>query len=179
MMKTARIAAVVMLLTGLGMAQDLAVTAANEARDLLRVAEADHSLAMFVTAVQLSGMAKVLQDEGPLTVFALSNRAFANLRKEDREALLANPAAMNVLLAHYIVHGSIAGDDKTDLLSARTLMGAKLRTDIRGEGFYVNGAKLGQTGIRCSNGVIYLLDSFDPGLVHDALAMSRADPRKK
>jgi len=179
MMKTARIVAVLMLLTGLGIAQDVTVPAESGARDLLRVAEAERSLAMFVTAVQSGGMAKVLQDEGPLTVFALSNRAFASLRKEDREALLANPAAMNILLAHYIVHGNIAGDDETDLSSARTLMGAKLRTDIRGEGFYVNGARLGQTGIRCTNGTIYVLDSFDPGLLHDALVMSRADPRKK
>lgn len=179
MMKTARIVAVLMLLTGLGMAQDLAVTAANEARDLLRAVEADRSLTMFATAVQSSGMAKMMQGDGPLTVFALSNRAFANLLKEDREALLTNRAAMHILLAHYVVHGNIASDDTDDLLSARTVMGAKLRTDIRGEGFYVNGAKLGRTGIRCSNGMIYLLDSFDPGFIHDALAISRANQREK
>ena len=175
-MKTARIAVVVMLLTGFGMAQDVAVPEANEARDLLRAGEADRSLAMFMTAVQSSGMAKMLRDEGPLTVFAVSNRAFSDLSKEERDALMTNPAAMHILLTHYIVRGSITGDDKS-LLSARTLMGAKLRTDIRGEGFYVNGARLGQAGIRCTNGVIYLLDSFDPGLIRDALAISRAGQR--
>jgi len=178
-MNTARIAALVMLLTGLAIAQEFAAPAASEARDLLSVAQADRSLAMFVTAVQSSGMAKMLRDEGPLTVFALSNRAFANLPKEDRQALLANRAALNILLVHYITRGSIASDDKSDLLSARTLVGTKLRTDIHSEGFYVNGAKLGQTGIRCANGMIHVLDSFDPGLLHDALAMSRTDQREK
>jgi uncharacterized surface protein with fasciclin (FAS1) repeats len=178
-MKTARIAAVVMLLTGLGIAQDIAAPAASEARDILSVARADRSLAMFVTVVQSSGMAKMLRDEGPLTVFALSNRAFANLLKEDREKLLTNPAAMHILLAHYITRGSIASDDKSDLLAARTLVGTKLRADFRSEGSYVNGAKLGQTGIRCANGVIHVLDSFDPGLLHDAFAMSRTDQREK
>jgi uncharacterized surface protein with fasciclin (FAS1) repeats len=178
-MKTARIAAAVMLLTGLGIAQELAVPAASEARDLLSVAETNRSLAAFVTVVQSSGMAKMLRDEGPLTVFALSNRAFANLLKEDRDALLTNRAAMHILLAHYITRGSIASDDKADLLAARTLVGTKLRTDFHNEGFYVNGAKLGQTGIRCANGTIHVLDSFDPGLLHDALAMSRTDQREK
>jgi uncharacterized surface protein with fasciclin (FAS1) repeats len=178
-MKRTGIAAIVVLLTGMGMAQDLASPAASETRDLSSVAQADRSLAMFMTAVQSSGMAKMLRDEGPLTVFALSNRAFAKLLKEDREALIANRAAMHILLAHYFVRGSIARDDKTDLLSARTLMGAKLRADIRSEGFYVNGARLGQTGIRCTNGMIFVLDSFDPGLLHDAFAMSRTDQREK
>jgi transforming growth factor-beta-induced protein len=178
-MKRAGIAAVVMLLMGLAIAQDVGVPAAGQARDLLSVAQADRSLAMFVTAVQSSGMAKMLRDEGPLTVFALSNRAFANLPREDREALLTNHAAMHILLAHYMIHGSIASDDAADLRSARTLVGVKLRTDIRSEGFYVNGAKLGQTDIRCANGAIHMLDSFDPGLVRDAIAMSRMDQREK
>jgi uncharacterized surface protein with fasciclin (FAS1) repeats len=178
-MKTARIAAVLMLLTGFAIAQDVAAPAASGARDLLSVAQADRSLAMFVTAVQSSGMAKMLRDEGPLTVFALTNRAFANLVKEDREALMTNRASMHILLAHYIIHGSIASDDTADLRSARTLLGVKLRTDIRSEGFYVNGAKLGQDGFRCENGMIHVLDSFDPGFVRDAIAMSRKDQRAK
>jgi uncharacterized surface protein with fasciclin (FAS1) repeats len=132
---------------------------------------------MFVTAVQSSGMAKTLREDGPFTVFALSNRAFANLPKEEMEALLSNPAAMHVLLAHYIAHGSISQDDTAELLSARTLLGVKLRTDIRSEGSYVNGARLNQTEIPCANGMIYVLDRFDPGLVHDALAFVRANPR--
>jgi uncharacterized surface protein with fasciclin (FAS1) repeats len=178
-MTRAGIAALVMLLTGVAIAQNFAAPAASEARDLLTVAQADRSLAMFVTVAQSSGMAKMLRDEGPLTVFALSNRAFANLLKEDREKLLTNRAAMRILLAHYITRGSIASDDKSDLLSARTLVGTKLRTDLRSEGSYVNGAKLGHTDIRCSNGMIHVLDSFDPGLLHDALAMSKTDQREK
>ncbi len=119
----------------------------------------------------------MLREEGPLTVFALSNRAFANLPKEDRETLLTDRAAMHFLLAHYIVRGLISTGDS--LLSARTLVGVKLRTDIRSEGSYVNGAKLNQADILCANGVIQVLDSFDPGLVHDAVATSKTNRKEK
>jgi uncharacterized surface protein with fasciclin (FAS1) repeats len=156
-MKKVRIAVLMTVLAGLAIAQDT--------QDVFTEAQANHSLSMFVAAIRSSGMAKLLRDEGPLTVFALSNRAFANLPKEDLEALLTDRAAMHVLLSHYIARGSI-----NDLSSARTLLGGRLRTDIRSEGSYVNGAKLGQGGIRCTNGEIHVLDSFDLGLVRDATA---------
>jgi uncharacterized surface protein with fasciclin (FAS1) repeats len=165
-MKSIRSAVLVALLTGLAIAQD--------ARDLFTTAQANRSLSMFAVAIQSSGMAKMLREEGPLTVFALSNRAFANLAKEDLEALLTNRAAMHVLLEHYIARGSI-----NDLSSARTLLGGKLRADIRSEGSYVNGAQLKQGGIRCTNGTIHVLDSFDPGLVRDAVAVSTVSRRQK
>ncbi len=179
-MRTARIALLLILLTGLTIAQTAATgPAANQPQDIFGVARADRSLAMFMTAIQSSGMARSLLDEGPLTVFALSNRAFFNLPKEQRESLLTDRAALHFLMTHYIVHGSIARGDAADMLSARTLMGGKLRTDIRSEGLYINGAKLSQPAIQCVNGMIYVLDSFDPGLVHDAIAFSRTDQRGK
>lgn len=151
----------------------------SQSRDLLTVVQANHSLSMFVAAVRFSGMAKVLRDEAPLTVYALSNQAFANLPHDDLEALLANPAAMNILLAHYIARGSIRNDDTPSLLSARTLPGVKLRTDIRSEGSYVNGAKLSQLDLRCTNGRLHVLDAFDPRLVRDAVALAKANRREK
>ncbi|SRR6266849_6208874 len=175
-MRNLKIVTIFMLLAAFAIAQD-APREASPAPDLLTTLQADRSLAIFVTAVQSGGMAKMLREEGPLTVFALSNRAFANLPKEDRETLLTDRAAMHFLLAHYIVRGIISTGDS--LLSARTLVGVKLRTDIRSEGSYVNGAKLNQADILCANGVIQVLDSFDPGLVHDAVATSKTNRKEK
>jgi len=171
-MKILKLATIFITLAALATAQDRAREAVA-VPDLLTTLQTERSLAMFVTAVQSSGMAKMLREEGPLTVFALSNRAFANLSKEDREALLNDHGAMNFLLARYIARGTIPTDDLATLQSARTLVGVKFHVDIRGEGSYVNGAKLSAVEIRCSNGVIHVLDSFDPGLLHDALAISR------
>src|SRR5437764_10487058 len=119
-MRDVRIAVVFMMLAGMAIAQDVSREAtAIQTQDLLTTAQADRSLAMFVTAVQSSGMAKMLREEGPFTVFALSNRAFANLPKEDRETLLTDRAAMHLLMAHYIARGTIPGNDKASLQSAR------------------------------------------------------------
>jgi uncharacterized surface protein with fasciclin (FAS1) repeats len=179
-MKSVRIVAVLMMLVGLAVAQEISEKLPSGlSQDLLTVAQGNRSLSMFVAAAQSSGMAKILREQGPLTVFALSNRAFANLPKGDLENLLKNQAAMHFLLAHYVAHGNIAQDDSASLLSARTLVGIKLRTDIRSEGSYVNGAKLGQGDIRCTNGMIHVLDFFDPGLVHDAVVLAKASRREK
>lgn len=177
-MTNLRIFAAIILLAGLAGAQDASRLAPSnepsptQPRDLFSVAQSDNSLSMFVTAVQSSGMVKMLREEGPFTVFALSNRAFANLPKNDMEALLSNRAAMHILLGHYIVPGNISENDTAELMSARTLVGVKLRMDVRSEGYYVNGARLNQTEISCANGMIHVLDRFDPGLVHDAVALS-------
>lgn len=177
-MRNLKIVTVFTLLAAFAIAQD-AIREATPATDLLTALQADRSLAMFVTAVQSSGMAKVLREEGPLTVFALSNRAFADLPKEDRETLLTDRSAMHLLLAHYIARGIIPADDTASLRSARTLVGVKLRTDVRSEGSYVNGAKLSQFTIQSANGMIHVLDSFDPGLVHEAVTLSTKNRKEK
>jgi uncharacterized surface protein with fasciclin (FAS1) repeats len=172
-------AGALLILTSLAIAQSLArAPSPNSSRDLFSVLQSDDSLAMFATAVQSSGLVKMLRQEGPFTVFALSNHAFANLPKEDVEALLSNHAAMHVLLERYIAHGNIPQGDTADLLSARTLLGVKLHTGIRSEGSYVNGAKLDQGEISCANGVIYVLDRFDPALVRNAIAFARMNRKE-
>ena len=172
-MKSLRIGAVLMILAGLAFAQDATKdVSSSAARDLLSVAQSDESLSMFVTATQSGGLAKMLREEGPFTVFALSNRAFTNLSKKDMEVLLSNRAAMHVLLARYVVRGNVSENNTAELESARTLLGVKLRTDVRSEGDYVNGAKLNQPGISCGNGMIFVLDRFDPALVHEAVALA-------
>jgi transforming growth factor-beta-induced protein len=174
-MRSAGIFAALLLLGGLAMAQESAMEpAGNRARDVFTVARLDDSLASFVGSIEATGMTNVLRGDQPLTIFALSNQAFATLSKEDREALMTNRVAMHFLLGHYIVPGDISPDDGENFLAARTLVGAKLRAEIRSEGTYVNGAKLTQPAIRCANGTIYVLDSFDLGLVHDAAAASKA-----
>ena len=163
-MKIVKALAAMLLLAGIALAQE------NQATDLLSAARAQGSLNMFVTALQSVGMARMLKEEGPFTVFALSDRAFVNLPKEDRDILTTHPPAMNLLLGRYIVRGTV---DAAGLAKARTLTGVKLHTDTRGEQFYVNGAEMKRAGTPCANGTMYVLDRFDPGLVHEAVQMGK------
>ena len=175
-MKMASIIVTVTLLTGLGSAR---AQEASQPQDLLSVAESNRSIGMFVAAARSSGMAKTLKEEGPFTLFAVRNQAFANLPKEDRETLMTNPGAMHFLLAHYVVRGDVNAEDSAGLESARTLDGMRLRVDVRSEGVYVNGSRLGQDTIHCANGTIYVLDHFDPGWVHEALGLVRTKAASK
>lgn len=121
----------------------------------------------------------MLRQEGPLTVFAPSNRAFAHLPKTDLEALLTNRTAMRLLLARYIARGRVLdSNDTANPVSVKTLSGLRLRADIHGEVQFVNGARLGSSA-RCSNGVIHILDSFDPALVRQAIAASQPSGTEK
>jgi uncharacterized surface protein with fasciclin (FAS1) repeats len=154
----------------------LAIAHAQEAvgsEDVLTAAGPDRSIGMFVDAVRSSAMAKMLREEGPFTLFAVRNQGFANLRKEDRETLMTNRGAMSFLLMHYVVRGNVNVDEVSSPESARTLDGMKLRVDAKTGGTYVNGSKLEQETIHCENGTIYVLGHFDPGWVHDAVAIAR------
>jgi len=173
-MRTLRIFPVFALVVVSAIAQDRPRKLTSDGQDLLSIAQTDHSLGMFVAAVHSSGLAKVLREDGSLTVFAPSNQAFAGLHKDQLDSLLAHPSAMHLLLSRYIVRGTALPDDAARLSSARTLAGVKLRVDVRSEVAYVNGAKLSHEPVRCANGVIYILNTVDPGLVRQALAVVRA-----
>ena len=162
-MRILRVAGVLAMLATIAVAQEQRSSA-----DLLAAAEAEGSLNMFVVAAQSSGMAKMLKEEGPFTVFAPSDRAFINLPKEDRERLETNHLAMHMLLSRYIVRGAVAGD-AASLSSARTLIGVKLRTDEHQGTLYVNGSRLQRSEIACNNGTLHVVDRFDPELVHEAV----------
>jgi len=176
-MTTLRNLVALVLITVSAIAQDQPRKSDSHAQDLLAAAQTDRSLGMFVAAVRSSGLAKVLREEGSLTVFALSNQAFASLHKDQLEALLKHPPALHFLLARYIVPGTVLSDDADHWTSARTLAGVKLRADLRSEGTYVNGAKLGHQPIRGSNGAVYILNTIDLALVQESLDLVRSDNR--
>jgi uncharacterized surface protein with fasciclin (FAS1) repeats len=143
-------------------------------RDILTTLRSEPSLTLFAAAAPLGSMAKTLADGSPLTVFAFSERALSLLSREERETLMANRSAMQHLTSRYIVAGLVRKDDAAGLAAARTLMGTRLRVDVRDEGVYVNGAIPQTDGIECSNGVIYFVDRFDPVFVRDALALAKS-----
>ncbi len=175
-MKNAMAASILLVLAGSALAQDASRdSATTEAHDLLTMSASNQSLSMFVNLLRMNGLAKMLREENPLTVFALTNQAFANLQNDDRKVLMTDHAALHFLLEHYIVRENIVDNDPTKMSTARTLQGLKLRTEVRSEGLYVNGARLSHDGIPCTNGILYTLDAFDPALVYQAVALARSN----
>lgn len=157
-------------LAGMMLASSASAQAKPAADNLLSVLSAHGDLHMFATAARQAGMGKMLQQEGPFTVFAPSDRAFLNLSKEDREALMTHPGAMHLLLARYLTQGWAT--PSAGLKQQLTMAGVWLPADLRDGKWMVNSAELDAAAQHCSNGTIYVLNRFDPGLVHDAVEMT-------
>src|SRR5579863_7460875 len=153
----------------------LVAMATASSRDVVSTVETNPSLTMFVSQLKTTGLEATLKQAGTWTVYGLTDRAFANLSPKDAKALLSDPGAMHLLLSHYIVEGSISRADTVSLSSARTLLGMKLRADVRSDGVRVNGAIIGKD-TACTNGMVYTLDAFDPGLVKEAVRAAKPAP---
>jgi len=111
-----------------------------------------------VTAVQAAGLEATLRGEGPFTIFAPTNGAFANLPAGALEGLLADiPALTNILLYH-VVPGRIRAEDLRDGQRLTTVQGKTIRISLR-NGARANDARIRQTNVEASNGIIHVIDA--------------------
>jgi uncharacterized surface protein with fasciclin (FAS1) repeats len=128
--------------------------------DLVDVAVEAGSFTTLVAAVQAAGMEDALRSEGPFTVFAPSDEAFAKLPEGTVEALLADPqGALSRILLYHVIPGKVMAADVTDGLTAETLRGAEVSFSIMEGMVKINDASIVATDIEASNGVIHVIDS--------------------
>ena len=92
--------------------------------DIVDTAVAAGSFNTLVAAVQAAGLEEALRGEGPFTVFAPTDEAFAAIPAETLEALLADPEALSQILLYHVLAGKVMAESVTDGLSADTLQGA-------------------------------------------------------
>ncbi len=126
--------------------------------NLLAVAEAG-GFSTLAAAVEAAGLSETLSGPGPFTVFAPTNEAFAKLPAGTVEALLKDPEALRAILLHHVVAGTVKAADVVKLKSAKTAGGTTLAIVADKTGVKVAGAKVTQTDIAASNGVIHVIDS--------------------
>jgi uncharacterized surface protein with fasciclin (FAS1) repeats len=111
-----------------------------------------------VSAVQAAGLVDVLNGNGPFTVFAPTDDAFAKLPKGTVEGLLGNKDALKKILTYHVVSGKVMAKDIVNLSSLKTLQGGDIAIDAT-EGVIINNAKVAKADIECSNGVIHIIDT--------------------
>ena len=99
-----------------------------------------------------------LKSEGPFTVFAPTDEAFAALPKETLDALLADPEALAKILTYHVLAGQVMAADVTDGLSGPTVAGPDITFTIVDGKPMINDAKIIATDIVASNGVIHVID---------------------
>jgi len=133
-------------------------TAAAPAGDLVDVAVAAGNFETLVAAVKAAELAETLTGEGPYTVFAPTDEAFAKIPQDKLDALLADKDALTVVLTYHVVPGKLMAADVVELNSATTVQGSTISIDTS-DGVKVNGANVIATDIEASNGVIHVIDT--------------------
>jgi uncharacterized surface protein with fasciclin (FAS1) repeats len=112
-----------------------------------------------VTAVEAAGLVETLKGEGPFTVFAPTDEAFARLPEGTVEALLADRAKLAEVLTYHVVAGKVKASDVVSLDWAATVQGQSVRVTTAGDHVMVDGAKVVKTDIKTSNGIIHVIDA--------------------
>jgi transforming growth factor-beta-induced protein len=136
-----------------------AVPVAYAQGDIVDVAVADGRFTTLVAAVQAAGLVDTLKGEGPFTVFAPTDDAFAKLPEGTVEALLADiPALTNILLYH-VVAGEVKAADVVTLDSANTALNKAVLVTVKDGRVFVNDAQVVITDVEASNGVIHVVDT--------------------
>ena len=114
-----------------------------------------------VAAVKAAGLVDALSGEGPLTVFAPTDEAFAKLPKGTVENLLKpeNKDQLVAVLTYHVVKGSYPAAKVLGSDSLKTLQGGSIAVKQDSKGAMVNDSRIIKTDIECSNGIIHVIDT--------------------
>ena len=113
---------------------------------------------MLVQAVQAAGLVETLSGQGPFTVFAPNDDAFAKLPSGAVEGLLKDIPKLKDILTYHVITGKVMAADVAGITSAKTVQGKELRIDTK-DGVKVNEANVIKADIATDNGVIHVIDS--------------------
>lgn len=126
--------------------------------DIVETASSAGSFNTLVSAVKAADLVGTLKGDGPFTVFAPTDAAFAKLPRAQLEALLADKAALTRVLTYHVVAGRVDAEEVVKLSSATTFEGQTVKIHI-GDSVMINNATLLKTDIETSNGVIHVIDT--------------------
>ncbi len=127
-------------------------------KDIVDIAMSSDDFSTLVAAVKAAGLVETLKGDGPYTVFAPTNEAFAKIPEDQLDALLKDKDALTKVLTYHVVPGKVMAADVTKLSSAKTVQGQSIAIDTR-DGVKVNNAKVIKTDILAENGVIHVIDT--------------------
>lgn len=132
-----------------------------EMSDIVDTAVAADGFETLVAAVKAAGLVETLKGEGPFTVFAPTDEAFAALPEGTLDTLLKpeNKDQLVSILTYHVVPGKVMAADVVKVESAKTVQGSEVTVKVDGDTVMVDGAKVVKTDIECSNGVIHVIDS--------------------
>jgi len=129
--------------------------------DIVDTAVADGRFTTLVAGLQAAELVDTLKGEGPFTVFAPTDEAFAALPAGTLDELLKpeNKQSLTDILLYHVVPGNVMAADVAAMTSATTVLGQDVAIKVDMGDVYVNDAKVIVTDIQTSNGIIHVLDA--------------------
>ena len=140
-------------------AAPVAVEAQTSDKDIVTIAVEAGSFTTLAAALEAADLVGVLQGDGPFTVFAPTDEAFAKLPEGTVEALLADKEALTRILTYHVVAGSVGSDAVVGLSEAQTLAGVMAPIEVKMGNVYVAGAQVTTADVMAANGVIHIIDA--------------------
>ncbi|HEY0886966.1 MAG TPA: fasciclin domain-containing protein [Ramlibacter sp.] len=131
--------------------------ASAQAKDIVDTAVAAGDFKTLAAALQKAGLVETLKSQGPFTVFAPTDAAFAKVPKDQLDALLADKEKLAAVLTYHVVPGKVMAKD-VRAGTVKSAQGSNLTLSTAG-GVKVDGANVVKADIVADNGVIHVIDS--------------------
>ena len=145
-----------------GLAMATSAVAADK-KDIVDTAAGADNFKTLVAAVKAAGLVDTLKGDGPFTVLAPTDEAFAKLPAGTVESLLKpeNKDKLVAILTYHVIPGKAMKADvaKLDGQSVKTVQGSPVKVAVGEGGVTINNAKVVATDIECTNGVIHVIDT--------------------
>lgn len=125
--------------------------------NIIEVAVSNGSFKTLATALTAAGLIETLQGEGPFTVFAPTDEAFAKIPAETLEAVLADKEKLTAILTYHVVAGKHMAADVLGMDTVTTLQGSTAKITV--EGPMINDATIVMPNVEADNGVIHVIDT--------------------
>ena len=136
-------------------------TTTDETKNIVDTAVAAGDFKTLATALKAAGLVETLEGDGPFTVFAPTDEAFAKLPEGTLADLLKpeNKAKLVAILTYHVVPGTVMAADVVKLSKAKTVQGSEVTIKVDGDKVMVDKANVTKTDIKCKNGVIHVIDA--------------------
>jgi uncharacterized surface protein with fasciclin (FAS1) repeats len=128
--------------------------------DIVDVAIQNGNFTTLAAALEAAGLIETLKSDGPFTVFAPTDEAFAKLPAGTVEALLQDKERLTQILTYHVVPGEVTSSQVVNLSEAETVNGALIQITTTPEGTVkINNATVTAADVQASNGVIHVIDT--------------------
>lgn len=135
-----------------------AVSFAKDQKDIVDTAVGAGKFKTLVKLVQAAGLVDVLKSNGPFTVFAPTDEAFAKVPKATLDKLAGDKELLKKVLLYHVVAGKVTAAAAMKVKSAKTVEGSSIKVNANKKGVHINNAKVIIADVMASNGVIHVID---------------------